>query len=466
MARDDEWDDREEPTRPRGQTLDDIRRALREEYRQTVSQLGPGRRRVLLDRDDEEEDEPDEDEGFGSRWKKRRTTGDSQPWYRPAFWPAVVAVVLLAFGLGYVTGAGRTRFAREAAVDDRVASTAVPSASPPGVAEPVNPPSAAAPSATETPQRAKDARPPQEASAREATTGSPDANARQDVTAKAGEGDAKRAADAGAKADRAEVPPAEARAAAERAPRGSAQGADDTARERRQDARLPDRDTRSAEREARADRADRDAAADRTEGAAARSKRSTERVRRDTTPPADSAPRERRGETVASVTSATRGGDAAAESAAEDRDLPPRQAGSAVARADDTRADARSGTPSGVALRIAVSEWIVAHRMADLDRLMALYAPKLAVFGSGQDVGRDTVRRDKQRAFAARETLVSAEPTVTVSPGERTASSRLTLRYVTGGSRPTSGQVVRELGWVWTAGGWKIESEQDVAVLR
>jgi hypothetical protein len=440
MRRDDERDDRDEPSQPRGQTLDDIRRALREEYQQTVAELGEGRRRVPLDDDDYDDD----DDEFETRRRKRKANRDPHAWYHPALWPVVAAVVMvLAFALGYVTGSGPARLARETVADGRDAAASIPSASPPMAEERGAPASAPSETAgTVAPAPAAGEAPPQEASARREATARPDADERS-------------AANDRQQAD--ERQPAKPRQEAN--PRQEA-----TARP----VAKPRQDAKAADGEARAERA---------ELPPAEPKRSTERVRRDPTPPADTESRDRRRETVASVAPATRGGGTAADSTAEERDLPPRPASQQpVARADDTRVtrtddtrdrDGRgSGTPSGVALRIAVSEWIVAHRMEDLDRLMGLYAPKLAVFGDGHDVARDAVRRDKQRAFAANERLVSAEPTVTLGAGERTASSRVRLRYVTRGSRPASGDVVRELGWVWTPGGWKIESERDVAVLR
>jgi hypothetical protein len=148
---------------------------------------------------------------------------------------------------------------------------------------------------------------------------------------------------------------------------------------------------------------------------------------------------------------------------------PPRPTSAKPPRAADgepVSGDRGRGTPARVAVHIAVSEWIVAHRMRDLDGLVALYAPTVSVFGSDRDVPRAAVRRNKARALAQTEELSGGRPTVEVTPGGRSATTRVRLRYVTAGRSPESGEVTRELGWVHTPDGWKITSERDVAAFR
>jgi ketosteroid isomerase-like protein len=139
-----------------------------------------------------------------------------------------------------------------------------------------------------------------------------------------------------------------------------------------------------------------------------------------------------------------------------------------IGRSRSTGAD-RGSDPSSharVTLRIAAAEWVAAMRFRDVDKLMTLYAPTLAEFEGARDVSRGAVRNDKQRQLAAADVVAANDPGIAMAPSGRTANTRLVLRVSRSDGRSAPTDVVRELGWVLTPTGWRIDRERDVTDVR
>ncbi|MDQ3749325.1 MAG: nuclear transport factor 2 family protein, partial [Acidobacteriota bacterium] len=134
--------------------------------------------------------------------------------------------------------------------------------------------------------------------------------------------------------------------------------------------------------------------------------------------------------------------------------------------------DVRSaGAESGKAdvIREALNQWIVATNARDIEKQMSFYMPELKAFYLARNASRNSVRVDKTRAFAAAKSIDirAAEPEIIFQDGGRMAIMRFRKKYrVENGSKIRSGEVVQELRWQQTNGGWKIFSERDIKVLR
>jgi len=121
------------------------------------------------------------------------------------------------------------------------------------------------------------------------------------------------------------------------------------------------------------------------------------------------------------------------------------------------------------ALRAELSAWVEATNEKDVGRQMDFYAPRLAAYYLARDKPREFVRGDKSRVFGgAGAVAISAEdPEIIFLEGGRAAVMRFRKRYrIEGGARSGQGEVVQELRWRKTVGGWKIYSERDVRVIR
>jgi ketosteroid isomerase-like protein len=121
------------------------------------------------------------------------------------------------------------------------------------------------------------------------------------------------------------------------------------------------------------------------------------------------------------------------------------------------------------ALRSALDDWVRATNERDVARQMEFYAPQLEAFYLTRNVPRSAVRAEKQRVFArASAVAVRAEaPEIVLGDAGRTAVMRFRKQYeIANGRQSRSGEVVQELRWRRTPGGWKITSERDVRVLR
>ena len=128
-----------------------------------------------------------------------------------------------------------------------------------------------------------------------------------------------------------------------------------------------------------------------------------------------------------------------------------------------------SGSDQATALRRALNEWIGATNGRDIERQMVYYMPELKAFYLSRNATRDAVRSEKTRAFqAARSVDISAEePEIVFQDGGRVAVMRFRKSYrIAERARTRSGEVIQELRWQKTPGGWRIFSERDVRVLR
>jgi ketosteroid isomerase-like protein len=121
------------------------------------------------------------------------------------------------------------------------------------------------------------------------------------------------------------------------------------------------------------------------------------------------------------------------------------------------------------ALRASLDDWVAATNARDLQRQMDYYMPTVRAFYLTRDVPRAAVRAEKARVFARASTIdVSAEePEIIFRESGRVAVMRFRKRYrIEGGPGSRRGEVVQELRWRRTDGGWKIFSERDVRVIR
>ena len=154
----------------------------------------------------------------------------------------------------------------------------------------------------------------------------------------------------------------------------------------------------------------------------------------------------------------------------------PRDAG-AAGRRRDARHDAGTSRASYAnaeeenarQLRDALDAWIEATNARDIGRQMEFYAPTLSRFYLTSNAPRAAVRAEKLRVFrgATHVSIRAAAPEIIFTEGTRAAVMRFRKTYaVEGGSGARTGEVVQELRWARTPGGWQITSERDVRVIR
>jgi len=151
--------------------------------------------------------------------------------------------------------------------------------------------------------------------------------------------------------------------------------------------------------------------------------------------------------------------EAGVEPAAPAREAAPQQQESAAA--------ADAGTQKE--LRAALGEWLAATNSRDVGRQMSYYAPRVESFYLSRNAPREAVRAEKARLFAQANSVnvEAAAPEIRMSRDGRTAVMRFRKRYqITGGEGARSGEVLQELRWRRTDGGWRIVSERDLRVLQ
>lgn len=144
--------------------------------------------------------------------------------------------------------------------------------------------------------------------------------------------------------------------------------------------------------------------------------------------------------------------------------------GSPATGSSETRDRAEAaGNSQATELRAALDSWIAATNRRDLDSQMRYYLPELKAFYLARNTNRSTVRTEKIRVIqSARSVDIRAEePEIVFQDGGRTAVMRFRKKYsVADRNRTRSGEVVQELRWQQTDGGWRIYSERDVRVIR
>jgi ketosteroid isomerase-like protein len=152
------------------------------------------------------------------------------------------------------------------------------------------------------------------------------------------------------------------------------------------------------------------------------------------------------------------------------------QADRQIAR-QDTRTEApsvssgarssRTGSEDAGTIREALNQWIEATNRRNVEKQMSFYMPELKSFYLSRNASRNTVRVEKVRLSAAKSIDIrAAEPEIIFQDGGRTAIMRFRKKYaVAEKARMRRGEVVQELRWQRTNGGWKIFSERDIRVI-
>jgi len=134
------------------------------------------------------------------------------------------------------------------------------------------------------------------------------------------------------------------------------------------------------------------------------------------------------------------------------------------------RANVAAGESSSAeALRSALNQWIDATNALDIDGQMSFYMPELKAFYLARNASQSSVRLEKIRAFASAKSIDirAAEPEIVFQDGGRTAIMRFRKKYnVEKAASSRTGEVVQELRWQQTSGGWRIFSERDIKVIR
>ena len=99
---------------------------------------------------------------------------------------------------------------------------------------------------------------------------------------------------------------------------------------------------------------------------------------------------------------------------------------------------------------------------------MSFYGETVAAFYRTRNVPRSAVRAEKARVFGSAQTIDirAAEPDVRLGRDGQTAVMRFRKKYnIGGGGHDRRGEVLQELRWRRTPGGWKIVSERDLRVI-
>lgn len=117
----------------------------------------------------------------------------------------------------------------------------------------------------------------------------------------------------------------------------------------------------------------------------------------------------------------------------------------------------------------ALDEWVKATNARDLDKVMAFYGPRLLFFYRSRGVSDETVRKDKARSFERAELIDvrAGAPEITLDRDGLTATMRFRKEYIVkikGVVR--HGEVLQELRWQRTDGGWRIIGERDTREIR
>ena len=141
-----------------------------------------------------------------------------------------------------------------------------------------------------------------------------------------------------------------------------------------------------------------------------------------------------------------------------------------ASRSRPTRVPDRDrGSNEADILRSALNDWIRATNRRDIPKQMTYYMPQLRAYYLTRNTPRDEVLKEKQRIFAnARAVDISAaDPEIVFQDGGRTAVMRFNKRYkVADRAKTRTGEVIQELRWERTDGGWRIFSERDIRVIR
>ncbi len=152
------------------------------------------------------------------------------------------------------------------------------------------------------------------------------------------------------------------------------------------------------------------------------------------------------------------------------------QADRQVARQDNRTASPSAATSArssriesdeAVTIREALGQWIQATNRRNIEKQMSFYMPELKSFYLARNTSRNSVRVEKIRFATAKSIDIRAEePEIIFQGGGRTAIMRFRKKYnVEVKSKIRRGEVVQELRWQRTTGGWRIFSERDIKVI-
>ena len=120
-------------------------------------------------------------------------------------------------------------------------------------------------------------------------------------------------------------------------------------------------------------------------------------------------------------------------------------------------------------LRASLDEWVRATNARDLRKQKAFYPRLVPAFYLWRNVSQHAVLAEKARLFGQAKVIDvrTGPPQITLGSDGNTATMRFRKQYVIEGTRENRrGEVLQELRWQNTEGGWKIISERDLRVIR
>ncbi|HST52826.1 MAG TPA: nuclear transport factor 2 family protein [Pyrinomonadaceae bacterium] len=120
-------------------------------------------------------------------------------------------------------------------------------------------------------------------------------------------------------------------------------------------------------------------------------------------------------------------------------------------------------------LQAALGDWLAATNARDIESQMKFYAPTVEAYYLKRNASRESVRAEKARVFGKVDSVDvrASSPEIELSRDGQTAVMRFRKRYrIGGGESGRSGEVLQELRWRRTPGGWKIVGERDLRVLQ
>lgn len=120
-------------------------------------------------------------------------------------------------------------------------------------------------------------------------------------------------------------------------------------------------------------------------------------------------------------------------------------------------------------LHASLDEWVRATNARDIRKQMGFYPRLVPAFYLWRNVSQQAVLAEKARLFGQAKVIDvrTGPPQITLGPDGNTATMRFRKQYVIEGRRENRrGEVLQELRWQKTEGGWKIVSERDLRVIR
>ncbi len=150
-----------------------------------------------------------------------------------------------------------------------------------------------------------------------------------------------------------------------------------------------------------------------------------------------------------------------------DRQTAKQDSGNALPSASPGARSSRNESDEAGTIREALNQWIEATNRRNVEKQMSFYMPELKSFYLARNASRNSVRVEKVRLAAAKSIDIRAEePEIIFQDGGRTAIMRFRKKYqVEDKSKIRRGEVVQELRWQRTSGGWRIFSERDIKVI-